>query len=176
VDAGVVTPDTVLGSIGDCVWFDENEDGLQNDGESGVEGVTVTLYDADGNAVATTTTDAECGYLFTGLPPGDYTVTFGDVPEGMCFVAPGAGDKPARDSDADKKTGETGPITVTEGNLDRSDIDAGLRDCADETSGEDPGEMASTGANVVLIALLSVLLVAAGTFLVVWRNRRRNVL
>ena len=55
-------------------------------------------------------------------------------------------------------------------------IDAGLRDCADQTSGEDPGEMASTGANVVLIALLSVLLVAAGTFLVVWRNRRRSVL
>ncbi|MEU4388761.1 SdrD B-like domain-containing protein [Promicromonospora sp. NPDC023805] len=175
VDAGVVSSDEVLGSIGDCVWFDENEDGLQNDGESGVEGVTVTLYDAEGNVVATTTTDAECAYLFTGLPPGDYTVTFGDVPEGMCFVAPGAGDKPARDSDADRKTGETGTVAVTEGNLDRSDIDAGLRDCADETPGEDPGEMANTGANVALIALLSVLLVAVGTILVVWRNRRRNV-
>jgi hypothetical protein len=136
--------------------------------------VTVTLYSADGAVVATTTTDGECAYLFTGLPPGDYTVTFGDVPADMCFVAPGAGDKPALDSDADPKTGETGPIAVTDGNLDRSDIDAGLRDCADETPGEDPGEMASTGANVVLIALLSVLLVAAGTMLVVWRNRRRD--
>jgi protocatechuate 3,4-dioxygenase beta subunit len=39
-----------------------------------IENVTIELYDADGRLVATTTTDGNGDYSFTGLRPGTYTV------------------------------------------------------------------------------------------------------
>jgi protocatechuate 3,4-dioxygenase beta subunit len=39
-----------------------------------VSGVSIELYDASGNLVATSTTDALGKYLFDGLTPGEYTV------------------------------------------------------------------------------------------------------
>ena len=60
--------------LGDLVWLDEDCDGIQDDGEPGIPGVTVELKDASGAVIATTTTDANGGYLFTDLCDGDYTV------------------------------------------------------------------------------------------------------
>jgi hypothetical protein len=62
------------GAIGDRVWLDLDGDGVQDDGEPGLPGVTVTLTDAAGNTTVTTTDDAGI-YLFDHLQPGDYTVT-----------------------------------------------------------------------------------------------------
>lgn len=68
------------GRIGDFVWVDTNRNGVQDPGEPGIAGVTVTL---SGAANATTTTDASGGYLFTGLSAGNYTVTVGaGIPAG----------------------------------------------------------------------------------------------
>ncbi|UBH09769.1 carboxypeptidase regulatory-like domain-containing protein [Macrococcus armenti] len=67
--------------LGDKVWFDEDKDGIQDANESGIEGVKVTLTKPDGTTV-TTTTDANGNYIFTGLEPGDYVVTF-ETPAGM---------------------------------------------------------------------------------------------
>ena len=51
---------SVLVSIGDFVWFDTDRDGVQDSGESPVEGVVVNLIDPDdGSVVANTTTDAD---------------------------------------------------------------------------------------------------------------------
>ena len=64
--------------MGDYVWFDTNRDGQQGDttSEPPVEGVTVNLYDADGNLVKTTTTDANGFYSFTDLLAGaEYTLS-----------------------------------------------------------------------------------------------------
>jgi len=69
LDMGIIAPV----SIGDRVWMDENMDGLQDGDEEGVADVTVTLYDVDGNPVATTTTDSDGNYLFEGLMPGEYS-------------------------------------------------------------------------------------------------------
>jgi hypothetical protein len=62
------------GAIGDRVWNDADGDGVQDPGELGIPGVTVNLYDADGNWLAATVTDAFGNYLFVGLPDGDYIV------------------------------------------------------------------------------------------------------
>ena len=68
------------GRIGDFVWVDTDRDGVQDPGEPGIAGVTVTL---SGAANATTTTDANGGYLFSGLLAGNYTVTVGaGIPAG----------------------------------------------------------------------------------------------
>ncbi|MBK9462214.1 MAG: carboxypeptidase regulatory-like domain-containing protein [Sphingobacteriales bacterium] len=45
--------------------------------ETGLPGVTITLYDSNGDVIATTTTDSNGNYVFEGLPAGDYTVTVG---------------------------------------------------------------------------------------------------
>ncbi len=66
------------GSIGDRVFLDADEDGVFDTGE-GIAGVTVNLLDSGGNIVATTTTGADGGYDFTGLPAGDYQVDVTDL-------------------------------------------------------------------------------------------------
>jgi SdrD B-like domain len=84
-------------SIGNLVWDDVNNDGLNNNGEIGVGGVPVRLFRArldaggfptdvpDGAAIQTTTTstvNASLGkYLFSGLIPGYYIVEI-DAPTG----------------------------------------------------------------------------------------------
>jgi hypothetical protein len=58
----------------------------QNGTETVLAGVTITLYDANGNVVATTTTDANGNYSFTGLAPGSYQV-FQTVPDSLTAEA-----------------------------------------------------------------------------------------
>jgi|GEM_PF-818488 len=77
------------GSIGDYVWNDDNGDGIQDPGEDGLPGITVTLTYPDGST-ETTTTDANGNYDFTGLPSGLYTVTVGSGPAGMDLTTEGS--------------------------------------------------------------------------------------
>ena len=73
-----VDPTVTPASISGYVWHDENYDKVFNDHEKGIPGVTITLTgtDALGNPVhATTTTDEDGYYNFTGLFPGVYTIT-----------------------------------------------------------------------------------------------------
>ncbi len=112
-------------SLGDFVWLDLDEDGVQDANEPGLEGVTVTLKDAGGNTVATTTTDANGAYSFTDLTPGDYTVVFTLPSSDWSFSAKDQGGDDAKDSDADPTTGETDPVTLTSGENDPT-IDAGM--------------------------------------------------
>ncbi|PQJ96485.1 SdrD B-like domain-containing protein [Chromatium okenii] len=56
------------------VYEDAHDDGVKGVGETAIGGVTVTLLDADGNTVATATTDDVGYYEFTGLAAGTYTV------------------------------------------------------------------------------------------------------
>ena len=65
-------------SIGDFVWLDQNGDGIQDAGESGISGITVFL---DLNSSATpdpgepsATTDISGTYDITGLAAGTYSV------------------------------------------------------------------------------------------------------
>ena len=70
VDFGFYAP----AAIGNYVWHDENNDGMQDAGEPGLANVVVELLDANGVVLDTTMTDANGGYLFADLAPGDYTV------------------------------------------------------------------------------------------------------
>ncbi|MBP7299937.1 MAG: PKD domain-containing protein, partial [Methanoculleus sp.] len=65
------------GQIGDLVWEDENENGIQDGTEKGVSGVSVTLMDDKLMQIYAATTDANGKYLFTDLTAGDYYVVFG---------------------------------------------------------------------------------------------------
>ena len=64
------------GAIGDRVWNDANGDGVQDPGEGGLAGVTLTLTDSVGTVVDTAVTDSNGDYLFTNVPAGNnYMVT-----------------------------------------------------------------------------------------------------
>lgn len=128
LDAGIVTRT----QIGDFVWLDLDGDGVQDAGEPGVENVTVSLLDDNGDPILiggdplTQTTDADGKYLFPNLWPGDFKVKF-DLPSDYYSFSPkeAASGTDATDSDADLTTGISGTITLVSGDDIRT-VDAGL--------------------------------------------------
>ncbi|MDM7830355.1 DUF5979 domain-containing protein [Cellulomonas edaphi] len=114
--------------IGNRVWFDADQDGIQDADEPAVAGVVVGLVDQGGTTVATRTTDASGEYYFRSDTDGfdafgAYTLTFtrpstgswsggafGDVPwSRLSFTTQDAGSDDTVDSDADT----TGTLTYT---------------------------------------------------------------
>ena len=67
---------TVLSTIGNFVWDDLNGNGIQDAGEPGIQGVTVTLYNAIGNPLAQNVTDINGHYAFHNNFPGFYFLVF----------------------------------------------------------------------------------------------------
>jgi SdrD B-like domain/Secretion system C-terminal sorting domain len=123
VDAGI-TQGTPAGtaSLGNRVWYDTNNFGIQDAGELGVNNVKVELLDGagasidpDGAGPLTQTiayTNALGEYLFTGLPAGDYRVRFSGLPAGFTYSAADQGTDDAKDSDG-LATGTTTATTST---------------------------------------------------------------
>ncbi len=72
VDAGYYIP----ASLGNYVFNDKNQDGIQNGDDTGIDGIIVMLLDADGNMVAQTTTVDGGYYEFSDLVPSTYKVKF----------------------------------------------------------------------------------------------------
>ena len=124
VDAGVVPLDPKTSSIGDYVWLDTNKDGVQNDGATGVSGVTVNLLDATGKVLATQRTGADGSYLFDKLAAGQYQVQFGNTP-GYTFTGRDLGTDDAKDSDANTTTGLSQLVSLGIAQQVRT-VDAGL--------------------------------------------------
>ncbi|HTN74830.1 MAG TPA: SdrD B-like domain-containing protein, partial [Pirellulaceae bacterium] len=61
-------------SIEGLVYVDPNGNCTYDPGELPIAGVTVKLFDNDGNLIATTTTNSDGRYKFDNLRPGNYTV------------------------------------------------------------------------------------------------------
>lgn len=66
--------EVLASSISGIVYVDPNANCIYDEGEAPIAGVTVQLFDTQGNLVATTTTDANGRYKFDQLRPGTYTV------------------------------------------------------------------------------------------------------
>jgi len=117
VDFGVTAIPTI--ALGDVVWIDADGDGIQDGSETGLAGVTVELFMADGTtpvllpdgSAATATTDENGAYLIDGILPGDYVAKF-TLPEGYGFTAQAAGTDSTLDSDPDRITGFTAVFTL----------------------------------------------------------------
>ena len=121
-------------AVGNRVWFDSDNDGVQDEGEPNIEGVEVQLWldsDGDGSADSDTPLDVDVTdqnglYLFAGLDEGTYLVSIPDTNWGKGQplegqeLSPGGG---IGDSDTDNNgiqsaSGETvwsGPITLDGG-------------------------------------------------------------
>gem|GEM_PF-1650437 len=81
-------PCFIPNSIGDTVFEDTNGNGIQDEGEPGIAGVTITLTGPAGPQ--TTTTDENGNYIFEDLPDGTYTVTVGTGPDGTLITTDGS--------------------------------------------------------------------------------------
>jgi uncharacterized repeat protein (TIGR01451 family) len=66
--------DRQVGTISGIVYEDTNENRVQDPNEPGMGGVTVQLIDSEGRVVQTTTTAGDGSYVFTNVPPGQYTI------------------------------------------------------------------------------------------------------
>lgn len=119
VYADPVAVRVVASNLGDFVWNDSNHNGIQDPGEPGIPGVTVTLTgtDKDRNAVErTVVTDGNGRYTFATadghftLRSGLYQLAFAKA--GYDFTLQGAGDDRGLDSDVDPLTGRTPTITI----------------------------------------------------------------
>lgn len=129
---GLICPN---GSIGDYVWHDINNNGVQDNGETGINGVTVRLYDGSNNLLSTMVTmqnpndDKLDGYyMFTNLMAGNYYLTF-EYPLGYNLSPPDMGGDDAMDSDiipeGTPQMAETAMITL-ESSEDDITVDGGL--------------------------------------------------
>ncbi len=105
--------------------MDLNGNGIQDPGEPGVPGVTVSLVQ-NGVVVDTTTTDANGFYNFPNVVPGTYTVEF-SLPDGFEFTLPlQGGDRTVDSKVINFGTGSTGSFTVGAGEH-ITNIDAGIK-------------------------------------------------
>ncbi|MGI9606029.1 MAG: SdrD B-like domain-containing protein, partial [Acidimicrobiales bacterium] len=154
IDGGLFT----AASVGDFVWDDLNANGIQDVGEPGVDGVTVTLLDATGTTtIATTTTAGGGAYIFSGIVPATYTVRV-SAPSGYIATTANAGGDDTIDSDVNA-SGEV--VTTLISNETDSTIDAGffappaignlVWDDLDGDGIQDPGEPGLDGITVNLL-------------------------
>ncbi|HCW9962976.1 TPA: carboxypeptidase regulatory-like domain-containing protein, partial [Staphylococcus aureus] len=100
-DLGIYKPKY---NLGDYVWEDTNKNGIQDQDEKGISGVTVTLKDENGNVLKTVTTDADGKYKFTDLDNGNYKVEF-TTPEGYTPTTATSGSDIEKDSNGLTTTG-----------------------------------------------------------------------
>ena len=111
----------LVACLGDYIWNDKNGNGIQDAGEKGLAGITVSILDASGKVVSTTKTDANGKYGFC-VPAGEYKVQV-IVPKEYVPTKPGQG-TPDTDSKIDLG-GLTPVIKLTPGQK-LTNIDAGL--------------------------------------------------
>lgn len=116
----VETKNCLKGSLGDFVWKDANDNGIQDlPSEKGVKGVIVQLLNGSTNAVlATDTTDASGIYGFTGLESGSYKVkiVLSSLPD-TCKISSKqdvntGGGNDTNDSDFNPTTGESQVVEI----------------------------------------------------------------
>jgi len=164
-DFGFTEESVTTYCLGDYVWYDTNHNGIQDGGETGVQGVDVKLY-KDGTATGdTNTTDADGKYLFCGLGEGNYSVAFDKttLPADYEITTQDAGSDDAKDSDANPTDGKTAEVEIKDSN--NTTLDMGIykketpKAClgnyvwedADGDGVQDSGESGVKGVKVYLL-------------------------
>lgn len=149
-DAVVTSVDIVEASstIGDYVWYDDDNDQVQDSNEDPVPGVTVQLTNQATNEVMTQVTNADGRYLFAGLDAGTYVV------EVLTSTFP---------ANHDLTTVGTYTVTVLD---DESFLDAdfGIIEI-----------LPVTGMEIETAALIGMLFLATGGALLGYENGRRRL-
>lgn len=97
--------------LGNRVWEDKNQNGLQDPGENGIGGICVNLLNTSGNLLQQTTTDSN-GYYGFDVQAGTYVIEV-KKPSWLEFAQENVGNEDV-DSDVDPLTGRTGTINISD--------------------------------------------------------------
>ncbi len=154
-DFGYKNAGSNVAIIGDYVWSDANNNGIQEPGELGLGGVTMELVTSPGNVhVAWATTNAFGIYLFTNVSPGTYVVK-SDTAGILSGYSPTVGPQSIG-------ANNSAPITVTGGNsyvmMDFGYYNPSLYTISDrvwfdlnDNAALDPGEPGIKGVTITLL-------------------------
>ena len=126
------------------VYLDANGDGGQDNGESGLAGVTVDLLDGSGNPTGQSmTTDASGDVSFTGLTPGAYQI----------HVVPPIGDGVSQATNTDTSNTLSGgqSATATEGVYVPASFSVHVYDDVNADGVQDTGDSDLPGVTVDLL-------------------------
>jgi SdrD B-like domain/PKD-like domain len=133
-------------SIGSQLFTDTNNSGTRDGAETGIAGVTVKLYAADGTTlIATTTTGTDGRYLFTNLPAGNYIVAV-DATSTALTGKQSSDDIASSGTPNTADNDDNGTVTSTVGEI-RSTVFS-LTPGAAPTGESDETQAASTGAGL----------------------------
>ncbi|MBH0130351.1 SdrD B-like domain-containing protein [Salinibacterium sp. NK8237] len=105
--------------VGDLLWLDVNNDGIQGENEPGLPGIVMTVtspgtdgeFGTDDDLIVTTTTDENGNYLVEGLPAGEVKVSYDPTTLTEGFV-------PSADLDGDVLFETTTELIAGETRLD----------------------------------------------------------
>lgn len=128
IDCGMyssIFDNSEIGALGDFVWDDIDRDGIQDSGEPGVAGVTVTLLNSSNAIQGSTSTDKNGAFLFSNLQPGNYILSFSNLPNNYLFAISKIGGNDNFDSDVIPGTSSTGVVTISAGSINNK-VDAGI--------------------------------------------------
>jgi cellulose synthase/poly-beta-1,6-N-acetylglucosamine synthase-like glycosyltransferase len=124
--SGSVTTAATGAAVGDAIWDDSNGNGVRDDGEQGLPGVMVALYDTVGSVVDTSVSGADGSFRFSSVAAGDYRVGVANLPDGYSITTQTRGADHTVDSDADPFTGRSALVALDEGSRLHV-VDVGLR-------------------------------------------------
>lgn len=100
--------------LGNRVWHDKNENGIQDPHEGGIGGICINLLDQNGSFLQQTTTDSN-GYFGFNVPEGTYTIEI-EKPSWLEFTQRNVGTED-QDSDMGQETGRTDSVNITSTSL-----------------------------------------------------------
>jgi hypothetical protein len=121
IDVGMMTPQQA--TLGDFVWDDFDEDGVQDAGEPGLAGITVQLWNSGMSMlIEATTTSGQGNYQLTTPEPGSYRIRV-VAPAGYLFSPKDVGGNDLLDSD----TNPAAPIGFTDVEVIASNVVAVTR-------------------------------------------------
>lgn len=113
--------------LGNRVWHDKNENGIQDPREGGIGGICVNLLDENESVIQQTTTDSN-GYYGFNAPAGTYSIEI-EKPSWLEFTQKNIGEE-GMDSDVDQESDRIESVNVTSTSLF---WDAGLVTSSDIT-------------------------------------------
>jgi hypothetical protein len=140
--------------VGDRVWLDLDGDGVQDAGEPGVSGVTVSLtepgddgvFGTDDDVVLTQATDGAGGYVFTGVSEGPVRVSL-DPPTLSGGLSPSS-DVDGGDPAESRFTLDSGRLDIDFAVIGNSSLTGLVWEDADADGVRDPGEKGLAGVIV----------------------------
>jgi len=114
-------------NIGNFVWRDLNGNSIQDAGESGVQGITVQLWNASKTVVLDTDiTNATGSYTVTSSGPGNYFIRT-LLPSGLSMVTKNAAGSTTSNDSNGNSDGFTDLIEIASNVISTTTIDFGVR-------------------------------------------------